>query len=61
MIEDLYGRIDAVIDGGDCDYGLESTVLDVSGEVPILLRPGSVTYEQPLRGAGRGGNRGRCI
>ena len=46
VIEDLYGRIDAVIDGGDCDYGLESTVLDVSGEVPILLRPGSVTYEQ---------------
>ncbi|MCR4440662.1 MAG: L-threonylcarbamoyladenylate synthase [Peptococcaceae bacterium] len=43
--EDLAGRIDAVIDGGPTGLGLESTVLDVSGEVPVILRPGGVTRE----------------
>ena len=46
VIDDLFGRIDAVIDGGSACYGLESTVVDVSVEPPVLLRPGSVTYEQ---------------
>ena len=35
-----------VLDGGACDLGIESTVLDLSGEVPILLRPGSVSRAQ---------------
>ncbi len=43
---DLGGRIDAIIDGGACEFGLESTIVDVSGEVPCLLRPGSVTVEE---------------
>lgn len=42
---DLDGKIDVIVDGGDCTIGLESTVLDVSGEMPVLLRPGSVTRE----------------
>lgn len=46
VIDDLFGKIDAVIDGGSCCFGLESTVVDVSVETPVLLRPGSVTYEQ---------------
>lgn len=46
VIDDLFGRIDAVIDGGSASFGLESTVVDVSEETPVLLRPGSVTYEQ---------------
>lgn len=44
-IEDLTGRVDAIVDGGDCEIGLESTILDVSAEVPQLLRPGAVTTE----------------
>ena len=44
-IEDLTGRVDAIVDGGDCEIGLESTILDVSTEVPQLLRPGAVTTE----------------
>ncbi|OQB13842.1 MAG: Threonylcarbamoyl-AMP synthase [Firmicutes bacterium ADurb.Bin193] len=44
--DDLYGKIDAIIDGGRCEVGVESTVIDVSGGVPVLLRPGGVTYEQ---------------
>ncbi len=46
VIDDLFGKIDAVIDGGSADVGLESTIVDVSGEIPVLLRPGGITYEQ---------------
>lgn len=40
---DLKGRIDMIIDGGHCEFGLESTIIDMSGDVPCLLRPGSIT------------------
>ena len=46
VVEDLEGRIPAVLDGGDCEYGLESTIIDLSEEVPALLRPGAVTLEE---------------
>ncbi|MEW6593114.1 MAG: L-threonylcarbamoyladenylate synthase, partial [Candidatus Hadarchaeota archaeon] len=45
VLDDLSGRIDAVIDGGKVGLGVESTVLDLSGKVPIVLRPGPVTIE----------------
>lgn len=45
VIEDLYGKIHMIIDGGSTGVGLESTVLDLTGEVPIILRPGGVTLE----------------
>lgn len=45
VIEDMDGRIDMIIDGGDVGIGLESTIVDVSGDVPTLLRPGAVTME----------------
>ena len=53
VISDLDGKIDAVIDGGSCRFGLESTIVDVSGDVPMLLRPGSVTVEQLRSALGR--------
>lgn len=43
VLQDLEGKIDAVIDGGTVDIGLESTIIDVSGKVPVLLRPGYIT------------------
>ncbi len=43
--EDMQGRIAAVLDGGDSDVGVESTVIDLSHETPRLLRPGGVTPE----------------
>jgi L-threonylcarbamoyladenylate synthase len=43
---ELSGRIAAVLDCGPCPVGVESTVLDVSGPEPVLLRPGGVTLEQ---------------
>jgi L-threonylcarbamoyladenylate synthase len=45
VLEDLDGRIDMVIDGGPTIVGVESTVLDLSGNVPTILRPGAVTRE----------------
>lgn len=46
VLEDLNGKIDAIIDGGSCDVGVESTVIDVTQSVPMILRPGGITYEQ---------------
>ncbi len=45
VLEGLEGRIAAVLDGGPCAVGLESTVLDLSGSAPFLLRPGGVAAE----------------
>lgn len=44
--EDLKGKIAGIVDGGPTGVGLESTVVDISGEVPHILRPGGVTKEQ---------------
>ena len=45
VLDDLGGRIDLIIDGGPTDVGVESTVLDLSGEVPTILRPGAISME----------------
>lgn len=45
VIKDMTGRIDAIIDGGDCNVGVESTIVDFTGERPVILRPGGVTYD----------------
>lgn len=45
VIEDMSGKIDAIIDGGDCEFGVESTVITLATEVPTILRPGAVTKE----------------
>ncbi|MBR6987119.1 MAG: threonylcarbamoyl-AMP synthase [Clostridiales bacterium] len=43
VLEDMDGYIYAIIDGGDSEYGLESTVVDCTGTEPVILRPGAVT------------------
>ncbi|MBR2539913.1 MAG: threonylcarbamoyl-AMP synthase [Mogibacterium sp.] len=45
VLEDMDGRIDAVVMGEACDVGIESTVLDMTGDVPVVLRPGIITRE----------------
>jgi len=45
VLEDLGGRIDLILDGGATNIGIESTVLDVTSEPPIILRPGWITQE----------------
>ncbi len=46
VAEDLDGRIEMILDGGPVPIGVESTILDVTGPVPVILRPGAVTREQ---------------
>lgn len=43
---DLNGKIKYIVDGGETEIGLESTVLDLSSDIPTILRPGGVTFEQ---------------
>ncbi len=44
--EDFDGKISAILDGGRCKIGLESTVVDLSRGAPVILRPGGITREQ---------------
>ncbi|KAG0343063.1 hypothetical protein BG000_009382 [Podila horticola] len=46
VMDDLAGKIPLVIDGGQCSFGIESTVVDGLRVPPAILRPGGVTYEQ---------------
>ena len=46
VLDDMNGKIDAIVDGGDCDFGIESTVVTLAGNVPRLLRPGGITLNQ---------------
>ena len=52
-IDDLWGRVDAIVASGPCSVGVESTVISLCGEVPVLLRPGAVTLEQLRETLGR--------
>ena len=45
VAEDLNGRVDMILDGGDCEIGLESTIVKIDGDSLILLRPGGITYD----------------
>lgn len=42
---DLFGRIDGIIMGKDCSFGIESSVIDMTGDIPMILRPGIITKE----------------
>ena len=46
MWEDMDGKIDAIVDGGPCTVGVESTIIDLTEQPPRLLRPGGITLEQ---------------
>lgn len=45
VVQDMDGRIDMIIDGDGVDIGLESTIVDLTGEKPMILRPGYITEE----------------
>lgn len=46
VMNDMNGKIEAVVDGGASEVGVESTVITLAGDVPCLLRPGKITLEQ---------------
>ena len=45
VLHDMNGKVDAILMGDDCQVGLESTVIDMSGDIPAILRPGAVTAQ----------------
>lgn len=45
VIEDMEGRIEMILDDGAVEIGLESTIVDLTGEIPMLLRPGFITLK----------------
>jgi len=45
VIRDLSGRVDIILDGGDCEIGLESTIVKIEDDGLLLLRPGGITYD----------------
>ena len=44
--KDLGSAVDLILDGGPCQVGIESTIIDISGERPIILRPGAISREE---------------
>lgn len=55
VVEDLDGRVDMIIDGGASDIGLESTIIDLSEDEPMILRPGYITQEKLMQVIGQVG------
>lgn len=53
VYDDLKGRIELILDDGAVSIGVESTILDISGEVPTLLRPGAITRKELETALGR--------
>lgn len=53
VVKDLSGKVDAIVDGGDCDIGLESTVISLLDDVPKILRPGKITPEDIIKVLGK--------
>ena len=45
VAQDMDGRVDMILDGGDCEIGLESTIVKIDGDTLTLLRPGGITYD----------------
>lgn len=46
VLADLEGKIEVILDGGPTEVGVESTILSLAGETPVLLRPGGITKEE---------------
>lgn len=52
VLEDLDGKVDMIIDGGESDIGLESTIIDLTGDTPEILRPGYISEEEIKKAVG---------
>ena len=46
VIDDLNGKVDMILVGPDCKTGIESTVVDLTRDYPVIVRPGTITKEQ---------------
>lgn len=53
VADELSGYVEIILDGGECDVGVESTIIDLTSDTPAILRPGGVTAEQVASVLGR--------
>ena len=53
VVRDLYGRVDVILDAGETVYGVESTIVDLTRDPPVLLRPGGLPVEEVERELGK--------
>lgn len=53
VLEDMYGRIPLILQGGDCEVGIESTIVDMTADIPTILRPGAITAEMLAKVLGK--------
>ncbi|MCM1306576.1 MAG: L-threonylcarbamoyladenylate synthase [Bacteroides sp.] len=61
VYEDLHGEVPIIMDGGPCKVGIESTVLDLTSDCPVILRPGAITADMLLDIVGNVGVNGKVI
>lgn len=61
VFEDLNGEVELILDDGPCEVGIESTVLDLTVDVPTILRPGAVTADMLLDIVGAVSQNGKVI
>lgn len=61
VYEDLNGEVELILDDGPCEVGIESTVLDLTSDVPTILRPGAVTADMLLDIVGAVSQNGKVI
>ena len=61
VYDDLNGEVELILDGGSCDVGIESTVLDLTTDTPTILRPGAVTVEMLAEVLGAVEEKGKII
>ena len=61
VYDDLNGEVELILDGGSCDVGIESTVLDLTTDTPTVLRPGAVTVEMLAEVLGAVEEKGKVI
>lgn len=52
VYEDLKDRVSLIIEGGDCKVGIESTIVDLTKDIPVILRPGGITQKMILNTIG---------
>ena len=53
VFEDMQGRIPLILQGGECEVGIESTIVDMTADVPTILRPGAITADMLVKVLGK--------
>lgn len=53
VFEDMQGRVPLILEGGECEVGIESTIVDMTADIPIILRPGAITQDMLAKVLGK--------